>query len=307
MPQMNVSKSVVINKPIHEVFTLINDFSHWEKWSPWQILEKNVQNKITDNNKFYEWVGDVTGSGNMRITKEIENQSVFIDLLFLKPFKSKAKVDFQLSQEGDGTKVIWNMQSSLPFFLFFMVKAMTVFIGMDFDRGLLLLKDVAEDGVAHCKLDFNPNGKIQGGKYIGIHRKIATDNLPEIMANDFTKLMEFARAKDGLINGNPLTIYNAYNPVKQQADFISSVMVSEVPNDLPSDFVSGTINAANTFVVKTTGPYHHIGNAWSSAEIHARGKKFKKNKKSPAYEVYLNSPMDTAPNDLAAEIHLVKK
>ena len=303
---MNVSKSILIDKSPEEVFKHLNDFSKWDAWSPWNILEKNVQLSVAENNKFHEWVGDITGSGNMRIISEKENENVFIDLLFLKPFKSKAKVDFQLKQEGTGTRVTWNMQSSMPFFLFFMVKAMTIYIGMDFDRGLMLLKDVVEDGEPHCKLEFNSNGNYSGTSYIGIRSITTTSKGAEEMETEFKKLMEYATSKENLIAGNPFTIYNDWNLVKGKADFISAVPVESVPGDLPTGFITGKIPSTPTFVVKSTGPYRHIGNAWTSIEMHARAKKFKKNKSIKPMEVYLNSPKDTPENELLTEIHMPK-
>ena len=307
MPKMNVSKSMLIAAKPEAVFSKINDFSQWDAWSPWNILEKGIQLKISEGNKFHEWEGDITGSGNMRITSEKENQSVYIDLTFLKPWKSKAKVDFQLTPEGEGTRVVWNMESSLPFFLFFMKKMMVTYIGMDFERGLLLLKDVAEDGEAHCKLDFVGNAVHDGGKYIGVHRRTTTDKAPEQMEADFSKLMEYAAAKENLINGNAFTVYNDWNLVKGNADFVSAVSVSEFPSDLPSGFVKGETPKTEVYTVRSQGPYHHIGNAWTSLEMRARSKKFKKNKGVKPMEVYLNSPKDTAPNELLTEIRMPRK
>lgn len=306
MPKLNVSKSIFIDKSPEEVFKLLNDFSKWDAWSPWNILEKNVQLKVSENNKFHEWVGDITGSGNMRVISEKQNENVYIDLTFLKPFKSKAKVDFQLKAEGSGTQVTWNMQSSMPFFLFFMVKPMTIYLGMDFDRGLLLLKDVAQDGVAHCQLEMNPSGNYAGGKYIGIRSIISTSKGSEAMETSFTTLLNYATSKEDLIAGNPFTIYNDWNLVKGKADFITAVPVNEIPSDLPTGFITGQVHSTPTYVVKSTGPYHHIGNAWTSIEMLARAKKFKKNKAIKPMEVYLNSPKNTPVNELMTEIHMPK-
>lgn len=302
MPKMVVSKSILIAKPISELYPLISDFGHWNRWSPWNILEDGVENTFADNNKYFEWVGDITGSGNMRITSEVENKSIAIDLTFLKPFKSKAKVFFELEKVDGGTIVTWKMESSMPFFLFFMVKAMTIYIGMDFDRGLLLLKDVAEDGEAHCKLDVIGVKMSTSCNYIGVMKSCTVDLLGPNSKDGFTELMEYTGAKDGLISGNAFTTYQDYNPVKNKVQFTCCVAVSEKPIDLPSNFVYGSIPAMDVYSVKMIGPYHHLGNAWSSMEMRARSKKFKKNKSVNPMEIYLNTPMDTQDNDLITEI-----
>ena len=68
----------------------------------------------------------MVGSGNMNVTAENAPQSIDYDLTFLKPWKSRAKVRFELERKGDGTKTTWFMESSLPFFMFWMKKMMAL-------------------------------------------------------------------------------------------------------------------------------------------------------------------------------------
>jgi len=303
MPKLNVSKSIVINKSIEDVYVHISDFTKWEQWSPWYVLEKGIKVNYSDNNKYYEWVGEITGSGNMRITQELPNKQIDIDLTFLKPFKSKAKVDFQLTKVGDSTRVIWNMQSNFPFFLFFMIKAMKVYVGMDFHRGLLLLKDVLEKGNSNCNLEFIGEQQFAGCTYIGVPRKLNDiSKAPESMKNDFETLMNFTKGKNDLINGHPMCIYSDWNPVKNTGDYEVILPVSSIPSDLPIDFVSGNISAAKVYTVRMTGSYHHLGNPWTAIEMLARAKKIKKSKTGKPMEIYFNSPLDTDSKDLITEI-----
>ncbi|MCH2234173.1 MAG: hypothetical protein MK078_07960 [Crocinitomicaceae bacterium] len=98
-------------------------------------MEPGVKVDVSEDNKSYSWEGNRTGSGNMTITKEEPNKSIAIDLLFLKPYRSKAKVDFYLKGNENSTEVNWTMDNSLPFFMFWMKNQMVQFIGMDYDRG----------------------------------------------------------------------------------------------------------------------------------------------------------------------------
>lgn len=90
----------------------------------------------------------------MEVTGEVENQSISYDLRFLKPWKSQADVTIFLLEESDGTEVTWTMDMSLPIFLFWMKKAMEVYIGMDYERGLLMPKDLGETGSVPSRLEF---------------------------------------------------------------------------------------------------------------------------------------------------------
>jgi len=153
MPIMKIVKSKHINAPIKKVYDIIADLGQWQAWSPWLIMDPNTVVDVK-NRKDYSWEGARTGSGNMQITNEVQNQSVDYDLNFLKPWKSKAKVRMEVQSNNGGTEVTWMMDSTLPWFMFWMKKMMTTYIGMDYDRGLNLLKDYVEDGEVHSKLNF---------------------------------------------------------------------------------------------------------------------------------------------------------
>jgi len=51
-----------------------------------------------------------------------------------------------LIDDGDQTKVTWTMNGCVPIFLFFMIGMMKAWIGMDYERGLMMLKELAEKG-----------------------------------------------------------------------------------------------------------------------------------------------------------------
>ena len=78
--------------------------------------------------------------------------------------------------------------------------------------------------------------------------------------------------------------------------------MKEIPADLPQHFYVGELPKMKTYTVRHTGPYRHIGNAWSAAMMHQRAKKFNAAKKIPPMEVMLNSPKNTPENELIAEI-----
>ncbi|MDE0596693.1 MAG: hypothetical protein OSB65_15750 [Roseibacillus sp.] len=67
--------------------------------------------------------------------------------------------------------------------------------------------------------------------------------------------------------------------------------------------MSGWITS-ELYAEKHTGPYRHIGNAWSASMLHAQAKLFPKNKKFEPYEVYENSPQDIPENELVPVVNL---
>ena len=303
MPKINLTRSITINRPADQIFSKLNDFNAWPAWSPWLMMEPEATVDVAEDAKYYSWEGKRVGSGNMKVLTEEQNQSISYDLNFLKPWKSSAKTKFDLKSNGDSTEVSWTMDSSLPFFMFWMKKMMIAFISMDYDRGLKLLKDLVEDGEVHSKLEFKGISSYEGCNYIGIKTDTTIDDMGPSMEKVFGELHDFFKDKEGIIEGQPFTIYHKWDMVNNKVAFTSAFPVKETPNDLPSHFTSGRLPQTNVYSLAHTGPYDHLGNAWSTLYTMQRNKEFKLNKKVDPFEVYVNMPGETPDNQLVTVIN----
>ncbi|GAB5418918.1 MAG: SRPBCC family protein [Crocinitomicaceae bacterium] len=304
MPKVHVEKSVLINAPIDKVFKVVSDFHTWTTWSPWLVAEPDAKVTVREDGKFYSWEGDVVGAGEMTISNEVENTSVDIDLQFLKPWKSKAKVSFAMKEEDGGVRVMWDMDSSLPFFMFWMKKMMVAFIGNDYQRGLTMLKDYVELDKVPATLNIKGMEDFPGYTYIGIKQdtvKIAA--MGEAMESDYTTLMTYMMdGKEDQMAGPAFSIYHKWDMVGGNAAYTACIPVTEVPTDLPAGVITGSVPATKVHVMHQKGPYRHIGNVWSAQHMRLRNKKFKSNKSVDPMERYLNSPKNTEENDLETEV-----
>ncbi len=307
MAKLHISKSILINAPADKVFGVISDFNHWTAWSPWLIQEPEATVKVASDAKSYSWEGDRIGSGNMRIAAEAKNQSVDYDLNFLKPWKSEAKVRFELSQKEAGTKVSWLMDSSLPFYLFWMKKMMTAYVGMDYERGLAMLKDYVEDGEVHSKLDFKKTSNYDGCQYIGIKESCTKETLGPSMSGAFEKLWKFMGENSDLVAGDAFSIYHKWDMVNNKIEYTSGIPVKNLPADLPAEFKVGEIPETKIYTVAHTGPYAHLGNAWATLYNMQQNKTIKVNKKIHPFETYVNKPGEVPDNELVTEIHFAVK
>ena len=302
MPKFNVARKKLIKAPIDKVYKTIADMSSWPKWSPWLIMEPEANVNVSNDGRSYSWKGSRTGEGIMKITQTEENKLAMYDLNFLKPWKSEAKVGMHLSEKDGGTEVKWTLDSSLPFFMFWMTKQMTTFIGMDYDRGLNLLKDLMEDGKINSKLNFIGEEDFPGCDYICIERECNLSQMPNKMKEDFEKIMAYAATKPEIDPTKAFSIYHKYDPVKNKAAYTAGIP-SAGSESLPSGFTRGTIAPTKVYTLEHVGPYEHLGNAWSTIESMKRNKEFKAKKGMHPFETYGNSPMDTDPNDLITRIH----
>ncbi len=306
MPKIHVVKSKIINAPVSKVYDIVSDLRTWTAWSPWLIMEPDATVNMEDGGKFYSWDGERVGSGNLRVIREDKNKRVDFDLTFLKPWKSTAKTWMTVSEKDGGTELSWFMDSSLPFFMFFMKKMMIAFIGMDYERGLNLLKDYAEDGKVHSQIEFTGESEYAGGPYIGLKKTISMDEIADVMTADFTQLGQWAgenqdNAKD------LICIYYKYDFVKGVVSYTAAITCHETPSDLLDGFISGMQQGGRIHSVTHTGPYHHLGNAWSTAHNMIRSKEIRPVKGQHPFELYENSPMDTDELDLRTRISFLVK
>ncbi len=302
MPSFKVSRSININASAEKIYETLTDFHHWQTWSPWLIQEPEARVTVREDGKYYEWEGKRIGSGNMTFIKGLPNESIEMDLMFLKPWKSKSLITFKLRSHSDYTELTWNMDGSLPFFMFWMKGMMDAWVGMDFERGLMMLKEYVELGAPQTKLDFKGKAQFEGGNYIGVSVACGKKQLPDTMKKAFGDLHAYFLANPELSGGKGFSTYSVWNPVKDKIEYTSGFFVKEIPSDLPGHFVSGNMPATSVYTVKHTGPYHHMGNAWSTLYTMQRNKVFKKNKRMNPFELYVNSPMEVAESELVTEV-----
>lgn len=299
MPKMNVNRSIQIETSVEKVFENISNFNHWKVWSPWLITDPEATVDVATDGKSYSWKGKRVGEGSMKVTNEKENQWVEYDLEFLKPWKSQAKVKFDLSEGENGVNTKWSMDSKLPFFLFWMKKQMEAYIGMDYERGLSMLKEYAESGRVESELKFKGEVSFTGCKYIGIKTNCEIKNVGNHMEQDYTALFEkYAnQASD-----KPFSIYHKWDLVNGKMSYTASMPVNEVPTDLPSNFISGQMPSMKVQKVQHIGPYKNIGNAWSALYGMKQNKEIKTIRGQHPFELYHNTPTETPENELITDI-----
>lgn len=307
MPKLHLEKSIRINAPVDQVFDKLQDFHHWPAWSPWLIMEPGVAVNVQPDGQHYSWEGNRIGAGNMTVANSVANQRIDYDLVFLKPWKSKAKVYFTTKAVGNETEVAWGMNSSLPFFMFFMKKLMVAAVGMDYERGLLMLKDYCELGEVPAKLNFPGRVQFDGFQYIGVRNSTSRSDMPTKMEADFKKLMAFLEDHQSIVTGQSFSQYHKFDIVKDHAKYTVGMSVSSIPASLPDGIVSGTLPAASVNQIEHVGAYRHLGNPWTASQMMIRNKEFKPLKKYHPFELYGNNMNEVDEKDLVTTVNFAVK
>jgi uncharacterized protein YndB with AHSA1/START domain len=146
-----VERSQDIDAPPERLFSLIDDFHEWPRWSPWEGIDPAMQRTHTGaprgRGAVYAWQGNrKVGSGRMEILETEAPSRVKIQLDFLAPFEAHHLADFTIQPTTTGSRVTWGMTGESNF----MLKVIGVFlsmdrmVGKDFEKGLARMKQVAE-------------------------------------------------------------------------------------------------------------------------------------------------------------------
>lgn len=307
----HTKRSILIQKPISEVFDFIANFENWKSWSPWLCQEPDCPTNITGHPQEVDhsqsWDGRRIGTGNMKLVSLEAPQSLKYEINFLKPWKSHSKVEFQLNSSNGQTEVTWLMDGTVPIFMFFLRKMMSAWVGSDYDRGLNMLKDILETGVVHSKVEVKEQDVQQDSfHYLGKYTSCAISDIGPMMEKDFQQLN--ADVQEGKVTEPDIffSFYHKWDLVNGRCEYTAGLGYKNKPKE-NSSYKYGHIREHQAFNVNHIGSYKHLGNAWSTLIGCQRSLKKKAAKDISMYEVYANDPNEVAEKDLVTQLYLPLK
>ena len=109
-----ISREIVINKGIHEIYDYIRFLSNMEHYNKWMMIDPDARVKKSGIDGSvgakYAWDSDnkQVGKGEQQIIQLVPDESVDMEIRFEKPMKGISKAKFTLFPEsGNATKVTW--------------------------------------------------------------------------------------------------------------------------------------------------------------------------------------------------------
>ena len=149
----HVERSIMISKPLPQVFNYLRCIKNQNDWSPWKKKDPNMKQEFigTDGEVGFisKWEGNKdVGTGEQEIVNIIDNQIVEAQLRFFKPWKSESDAFTKVSEESNGqTKVTWGFsgKNKVPINIFMMLYNVDKHVGKDFEEGLSELKTILEN------------------------------------------------------------------------------------------------------------------------------------------------------------------
>lgn len=299
MPKFHVTRSIELEADPNKVFEAVADFGKWPTWSPWLLAEPDAKlefgEKLDERGGWYSWDGEIVGAGKMthlELSAPGPSGSGFIRdrLNFLRPWKSEASVRMDFESVGaSGTKLTWSMDSSVPIFLFFLKPILTSVIGMDYDRGLRMLKDLVDGGTIHSKTDTHGVKPVEGMTVAGLSKRCHLSEIGESMGKVMQTVKEKLTSAGMSEPQQWVSLYHDLNLKTQIMDFTTGVKIP-ADSEPPAGLVVKTVPPTQAFHVTHVGDYKHLGNAWFAAHQHLQATKRKANRKVPGVEIYSDGP-----------------
>ena len=148
-----VNRSIIVNKPIAEVFSYLKYLKNQDHWSPWKNKDPNMKQTFegTDGEVGFisKWEGvKSVGTGEQEIKRIVDNEIIETELRFIKPWKSQSDAYLRVvSLESKQTNVTWGFKGNnkFPVSIFMLFMNMDKAVGKDFEEGLTNLKQQLEN------------------------------------------------------------------------------------------------------------------------------------------------------------------
>ncbi|QDH80660.1 SRPBCC family protein [Echinicola soli] len=152
--EMNVQKSVVINRPVEQVFDYVKMLKNQNEFSVWMTIDpkmkkayEGVDGTVGAITKWDSQHNDV-GQGEQEIIGIEENTRIDYELRFIRPFESTAQAYMITeSTSANQTKVTWGFhsESKYPMNLVQKVIGLEKMLGDQLQQGLDTLKGQMEE------------------------------------------------------------------------------------------------------------------------------------------------------------------
>jgi len=303
----HVERSVVIKAPPAMVFTVLNGFRQFDRWSPWADIDPNdvttYEGPESGVGAKMSWAGNAeVGTGSQEILESTPYSQVKLRLTF-GDFAGDFQANYTLSPEGEDTKVTWGFDADygnniVGRYFGLMSDSM---LGPDYERGLGRLKQFVE---GMPKADFSAL------------RFETTSNAPQPLmllsvrsANDpnaigvalgvaYGKLSGFISAQGLQQAGPPMAIFYGESGGTLSMDAAIPVDRTDVPPQQP-------IRTGRSFEGRVLKVVHHgdyTGLAAAREQVRAYLATAGLSQDGPMWEQYVSDPGNTSAAELITNI-----
>lgn len=309
-----IESSQVVDAPVEVVFKKVNELKSWEQWGPWKREDStivfNFPEKTVGEGGSFSWDGK-DWDGSITTTNVIPNSTINQDMNSKTPTITRdSDMYWKFEKEANGTKVTWGLKGEHGL----KDKAFLALSRKDFRGNMQNLLTQGLNGLDATVVNdlkvytITQDGVTQygGGFYMYSSTATKLDALSSKTEQIIPKVRSYMQDNNINASGDPMTIYNTYDPENNSAIISSAIPTSTrviVPQD--SDVLSGFMPAQT--VVKTTlkGNYKNLQEAWAKANDYLSENDYERQEDSPTFEIYLKGPAEEPnPAEWVTELYI---
>lgn len=147
---VSVSRSVLVQAPMDDVFDQFNNLEKRLVWSPFEAQDSTMVPVLGDITKgvgaYYTWTSEDQGPGKIKYAEVIGNQLIESELYFGEDVEEPAQGLMIFKQAEDGVNVTWevHMDMGMNPFMRILGRYLDDMVGPSFESGLQSMKTIAE-------------------------------------------------------------------------------------------------------------------------------------------------------------------
>ncbi|HHM02110.1 MAG TPA: hypothetical protein ENJ15_03790 [Caldithrix abyssi] len=149
-PEVSVSRSVEIDRPVELVFNVVKNYDYNDMWNPFLQKEPGAQTDVDGEpgeiGSRWMWSGDTIGQGSLTLVALEKNRRIVAKTEFIKPMVFEADDIWTFEPLGENkTRVTWTFKAVIDsYFLRLGNLSMDSNLGPQFKKGLQSLKKFIE-------------------------------------------------------------------------------------------------------------------------------------------------------------------
>jgi len=292
--EYTVERSAVVNSPKELVYSHIKYWRNWQAWSPWAQMDSTIQVSIVgvdgEKGSMYKWVGkpDLTGVGEMINTGIKEYEEVAYHLRFIEPWESESEGYVRVANTEGGTKISWGMYgvSPFPWNIMMLFMSMDKMVGKDFERGLELLKTLAEKEAADVLRYKVQTTSFAARDYAIVRQEVKFEAIKDFYSQSFEKIAKTLAEKKVRMAGAPAGLYFAYDEQKMVTDMAAAMPVKGKGET--EEVKMYHVPEGTAYLIDYYGPYDQSASAYRAMDLYLVKNGLKQ--RVPVIEEYITDP-----------------
>lgn len=313
---VHVERNITIERPPSVIYGLLNDFRHFQAWSPWAERDPNARYDYSGPERGVgarvAWDGDPrqVGTGWQEI-RESQPYSMIRTHLDFGP-QGKADAYYDIRPVGQATRVEWGFDTDVTqdrgFFDAVFGKYMGLlldrWIGADYEEGLNRLKQYAESFPDADFADLDV-AVVESQAIPILFISTSSGQSDEAVANAlgaaYGQISRFMASRGLEHAGNPISISHSWD--ENSYEFDAAIPVDDATVTATSPIQVGYTPAGLALRAVHIGPYSELSSTYNQAAAYIAVHRL--DHSGVSWEHYISDPGDTAEEELVTHIYFM--